>query len=59
MSGLFDRAKGLGKELRGKGKAKAGRAGGDPKLRAEGEADQLGGKGAGMVGRLKTFLARR
>jgi uncharacterized protein YjbJ (UPF0337 family) len=59
MSGLEDRAKGEGTELKGRAKEAAGRATGDPSLRARGEADQAKGKGRGLLGRFKTFLARR
>jgi uncharacterized protein YjbJ (UPF0337 family) len=58
MSGTEDRARGKGTELKGKVKETAGRATGDPGLRARGEADQAKGKGKGLVGRFKTFLAR-
>jgi uncharacterized protein YjbJ (UPF0337 family) len=59
MSGLEDRARGEGDELKGQAKEAAGRATGDPGLRARGEADQAKGKTQGLVGRLKTFFARR
>jgi uncharacterized protein YjbJ (UPF0337 family) len=59
MSGMDDRTRGKGKELKGQVKEAAGRATGDPGLRARGEADQARGKGQGLMGRLKTFLARR
>lgn len=58
MSGLEDRAKGEGTELKGKAKEAVGRATGDPGLRARGEADQAKGKAQGLLGRLKTYLAR-
>ncbi|HZG34240.1 MAG TPA: CsbD family protein [Gaiellaceae bacterium] len=56
---MDDRTRGKGKELKGQVKEAAGKATGDPGLRARGEADQARGKGQGLVGRLKTFLARR
>ena len=56
---MEDRARGEGKELKGKAKEAAGRVTGDPGLRARGEADQATGKGQGLLGRFKTFLARR
>ena len=59
MSGLGDRAKGKAEELKGDAKTGVGKASGDPGLRAEGEADRMRGKGQGLGGRLKTFLARR
>lgn len=59
MSGMEDRARGKGSELTGKAKETAGRATGDPELRARGEADQAKGKAQGLLGRFKTFLARR
>jgi uncharacterized protein YjbJ (UPF0337 family) len=59
MSGLEDRARGEGTELKGQAKEAAGRATGDPGLRARGEADQAKGKSQGLLGRFKTFLARR
>jgi uncharacterized protein YjbJ (UPF0337 family) len=59
MSGLEDKAKGAGTELKGEAKEAAGRVSGDPSLRASGEADQAKGKAQGLIGRLKTFLARR
>ena len=59
MSGIEDRARGEGTELKGKAKETAGRATGDPGLRASGEADQAKGKGQSLLGRFKTFLARR
>ena len=59
MSGLGDRARGEGTELKGKAKEAAGRVTGDPGLRARGEADQAKGRGQGLLGRFKTFLARR
>ena len=59
MSGMEDRARGEGTELKGKAKEAAGRATGDPGLRARGEADQAKGKSQGLLGRFKTFLARR
>jgi uncharacterized protein YjbJ (UPF0337 family) len=59
MSGMEDRARGEGTELKGKAKEAAGRVTGDPGLRARGEADQAKGKTQGFLGRVKTFLARR
>lgn len=59
MSGMEDRTKGQANELKGDVKEAAGRATGDPGLRAEGEADQAKGKSQGLLGRFKTFLARR
>lgn len=59
MSGTEDRARGKATELKGEAKEAAGRATGDPGLRARGEADQASGKGRGLLGRFKTFLARR
>jgi uncharacterized protein YjbJ (UPF0337 family) len=59
MSGIEDRARGKGTELKGTAKEAAGRATGDPDLRARGEADQAKGKGQSLLGRFKTFLARR
>jgi uncharacterized protein YjbJ (UPF0337 family) len=59
MSGIEDRAKGAGTEVKGEAKEAAGRATGDPGLRARGEADQAKGKAQGLLGRLKTYLARR
>jgi uncharacterized protein YjbJ (UPF0337 family) len=59
MSGIEDRAEGKGTELKGEAKEAAGRATGDPGLRARGEADQAKGKSQGLLGRIKTFLARR
>lgn len=59
VSGLEDRAKGEGAELKGKAKEAAGRATGDPALRGRGEAEQAKGKSQGLLGRFKTFLARR
>ena len=44
--------------MKGKTEEAAGRASGDSRLRARGEADQAKGKGQGLVGRFKTFLAR-
>jgi uncharacterized protein YjbJ (UPF0337 family) len=58
MSGLEDRARGEGTELKGKAKEALGRATGDPELRAHGEADQAKGKARQLLGRLKTALAR-
>lgn len=58
MSGLEDRARGEGTELKGKAKEAVGRATGDPELRARGEANQAKGKAQGLLGRLKTYLAR-
>ncbi len=58
-SGLDDRAKGGGREAKGKAQEGVGRAVGDPELRAKGETEQAKGKGQGLVGRVKTFLARR
>lgn len=49
----MDRAKGKGKEVLGAGKEKLGEASGDEKLRDEGAADKLEGKGQGMVGKVK------
>ena len=59
MSGLEDRARGKGEELKGEAKETVGRATGDPGLRARGETDQAKGKSQGLLGRFKTFLARR
>jgi uncharacterized protein YjbJ (UPF0337 family) len=59
MSGLEDRARGKAEEVEGHAKEAAGRATGDPELRARGEADQAKGKAQGLLGRFKTFLARR
>ena len=59
MSEMEDRAKGAGAELKGKTKEAAGRATGDPGVRAEGERDQARGKAQGLVGRFKGWLARR
>lgn len=59
MSELEDRTKGGADELKGKTKEAAGRATGDPGLRAKGEADQAKGKGRGLLGRAKGWLARR
>ena len=59
MSGMEDRARGEASELKGQVKETAGRATGDPGLRARGEADQAKGKSQGLLGRFKTFLARR
>ena len=59
MTGMEDRARGQAKELKGQAKEAAGRATGDPGLRARGEADQAKGRGRGLLGRFKTFLARR
>jgi uncharacterized protein YjbJ (UPF0337 family) len=59
MSGIEDRARGEGTERKGQAKEAAGRATGDPGLRARGEAEQPKGKSQGLLGRLKTFLARR
>jgi uncharacterized protein YjbJ (UPF0337 family) len=59
MSGIEDRARGEGTELKGQAKEAAGRATGDPGLRARGEADKAKGRSQGLVGRFKTWLARR
>jgi uncharacterized protein YjbJ (UPF0337 family) len=59
MSGMEDRVRGEGNELKGEAKETVARATGDPGLRAEAEADQAKGKSQGLLGRLKTFLARR
>lgn len=59
MSGTEDRAEGKATELKGDVEEAAGRVTGDPGLRARGEADQAKGKGQGLLGRFKTFLARR
>jgi uncharacterized protein YjbJ (UPF0337 family) len=59
MSGIGDRAEAEGTELKGKAKEAAGRAAGDPGLRARGEVDQARGKSKSLIGRIKTFLARR
>ncbi len=67
VSGLEDRAKGEGAELKGKAKEAAGRATGDPALRGRGEAEQAKGKSQGLLGRdtiadlpeLATAMARR
>ena len=59
MSGMEDRARGEATELKGKTKEAAGRATGDPGLRARGEGEQAKGKSRGLLGRFKTFLARR
>jgi uncharacterized protein YjbJ (UPF0337 family) len=59
MSGIQDRAEGGGTQAKGKAEEAAGRATGDPALRARGEADQAKGKGQSLIGRFKTFLARR
>jgi uncharacterized protein YjbJ (UPF0337 family) len=56
---MEDRAKGAGNELGGKAKEGAGRATGDPGLRASGERQQVKGKAQGLLGRVKTFFARR
>ena len=56
---MEDETKAQGTELKGEAKATAGRATGDPGLRARGEADRAKGKGRGLLGRFKTFLARR
>jgi uncharacterized protein YjbJ (UPF0337 family) len=58
-SGFEDRAKGAGSEIKGTVQEGTGRASGDPGLRAKGEATQAKGKGQGLLGRVKTFLARR
>jgi uncharacterized protein YjbJ (UPF0337 family) len=58
MSGIEDRARGEGSELKGKAKETAGRATGDPGLKARGDADQAKGKSQGLLGRFKTFLSR-
>jgi uncharacterized protein YjbJ (UPF0337 family) len=44
MSGIEDRARGEGTELKGQAKEAAGRATGDPGLRARSEAEQAKGK---------------
>ena len=59
MSELRDRARGRETELTGKAKETAGRATGDPGLRARGEAEQARGKSRNLVGRVKGWLARR
>jgi uncharacterized protein YjbJ (UPF0337 family) len=59
MSGAEDRAKGVGDEVGGKAREAAGRVTGDPGMRAEGEQQQVKGKGRSLLGRFKTFLARR
>jgi uncharacterized protein YjbJ (UPF0337 family) len=59
MSGLDDRARGAGREAKGKAQEGLGRAAGDPELRAKGETEQAKGKGQSFLGRVKTFLARR
>jgi uncharacterized protein YjbJ (UPF0337 family) len=59
MSGLEDKARGEGTELKGEAKEAAGRATGDPGLRARGEVDQAKGRSQGLLGRFKTWLARR
>lgn len=59
MSGMEDRARGETTELKGQAKEAVGRATGDPGLRAKGEADQAKGKSQGLLGRFKTYLARR
>ena len=58
MSGIEDRARGEGNELKGKVKETAGRATGDPGLKARGDADRAKGKSQGLLGRFKTFLSR-
>jgi uncharacterized protein YjbJ (UPF0337 family) len=56
---MEDRVRGETTELKGEAKEAAGRATGDPELRAKGEADQAKGKSQGLLGRFKTYLARR
>jgi uncharacterized protein YjbJ (UPF0337 family) len=56
---MEDRARGETTELKGEAKEAVGRATGDPGLRAKGEADQAKGKSQGLLGRFKTYLARR
>lgn len=58
MSGYEDRGKGAGRDVKGKAQEAAGRATGDPSLRARGEVEQAKGKGQGLLGRFKTRLAR-
>ena len=56
---MEDRTRGEATELKGEAKEAAARVTGDPGLRARGEADQVKGQSQGLLGRLKTFLARR
>ena len=59
MSGMEDRTRREATELKGEAKEAAARVTGDPGLRARGETDQVKGQSQGLLGRLKTFLARR
>lgn len=51
-----DRIDGAAKNLEGKAKELAGKVTGDEKLKAEGKADQVGGKIQNAVGGLKDSL---
>lgn len=56
MGELIDKAKGAVNEAIGKGKEMAGRANNDPSLEAEGDAQQLKGKGQKLKGSVKGAL---
>lgn len=51
-----DRIEGAARNLGGKAKELAGKVTGDEKLKAEGKADQVGGKVQNAVGGLKDTL---
>ena len=55
-SGTGDKIEGKGDELKGNIKQGVGRATGDRDLQAEGQADELAGKGKGTMGAAKDTL---
>jgi uncharacterized protein YjbJ (UPF0337 family) len=52
-SSLHDRAKGMGREIKGKMKESAGRANNDPDLADEGVGEQISGRAQRKVGQVK------
>ncbi|MEP7350646.1 MAG: CsbD family protein [Sphingorhabdus sp.] len=56
MGELIDKAKGLGNEIAGNIKQAAGRATDNPKLEAEGTAQERKGEGQNLKGKVKGAL---
>jgi uncharacterized protein YjbJ (UPF0337 family) len=57
-SSLHDRAKGMGREIKGKMKEGLGRANNDPNMADEGVADQISGHAQRKVGQVKKVFGR-
>ncbi len=56
MSGMGDKLKGRGNEIKGDAKQTVGQETNDPNMVAEGKMDEAKGEGQGVVGKVKSAV---